>query len=99
MRIVCTNTQSWGPSMQSISATDLARNTREILDRVANHSETVAIKRNHTLIAKIVPAEPAMTAAQALTGLPMPMLTAAQAGAWLNDSQEGFDEAVRNPWA
>ena len=85
--------------MQTISATELARNTREVLDRVTNRNETVAIERNHALIAKIVPAEPVMTAAQALAGLPLPMLTATQAGAWLIDSQEGFDEAVRNPWA
>lgn len=85
--------------MQTISATDLARNTREVLDKVANRQETVAIERNHALIAKIVPAEPVMTAAQALAGLPLPMLTATQAGAWLIDSREGFDEAMRNPWA
>jgi hypothetical protein len=50
------------------------------------------------LIAKIVPAEPSMTAAQALTGLPPPMLTAAQAAAWLSDSRQAFDDTVRNPW-
>ena len=33
--------------MQTISATELARNTREILDRVATQGETVAIERNH----------------------------------------------------
>ena len=85
--------------MQTISATDLARNTREVLDKVANRGETVAVERNHALIAKIVPAEPSMTATEALMGLPLPMLTAAQASAWLKDSREGCDEEVRNPWA
>lgn len=84
--------------MQTISATDLARNTREILDRVATRGETVAVERNHALIAQIVPAPLTMTATQALAGLPFPMLTAAQAGAWLKDSQHGFDETVRSPW-
>ena len=37
--------------MQAISATDLARNTREMLDRVSSQGETVAIQRNQTLIA------------------------------------------------
>ena len=62
--------------MQTISASDLAGNTREVLDKLANRGETMTIKRNHALIAKIVPAQPVMTAAQALAGLPMPMLTA-----------------------
>jgi hypothetical protein len=37
--------------MQTVSATDLARNTREILDKVVSGGETVAIERNHTMIA------------------------------------------------
>jgi antitoxin (DNA-binding transcriptional repressor) of toxin-antitoxin stability system len=84
--------------MQTISATDLARNTREILDRVASGGETVAVERNRTTIAKIVPSERTMTAAQALAGL-QPMLTPKQAAAWLKDSKENFDETVRDPWA
>jgi antitoxin (DNA-binding transcriptional repressor) of toxin-antitoxin stability system len=84
--------------MQTISATDLARNTREILDRVASRGETVAVERNRTTIARIVPAERTMTAAQALAGLQV-MLTPEQAAAWLKDSKEHFDEAVRDPWA
>jgi antitoxin (DNA-binding transcriptional repressor) of toxin-antitoxin stability system len=84
--------------MQTISATDLARNTREILDKVANQGEAVAIERNRALIAQIVPPERTMTAAQALAGL-RPMLTPEQAAAWLADSKGDFDDAVRDPWA
>lgn len=84
--------------MQTISATDLARNTREILDKVASHGETVAVERNHILIAKIVPPERTMTAAQALNGLKF-MLTPTQAAAWLKESKESFDQTVRDPWA
>jgi hypothetical protein len=40
-----------------------------------------------------------MTAAQALAGLTLPMLTQAQASAWLNDSKADFGDTVRNPWA
>ncbi|MDR3418729.1 MAG: hypothetical protein P4L83_21355 [Nevskia sp.] len=83
--------------MQTISATDLARNTREILDRVASRGETVAVQRNRTTIARIVPPEPTMTAAQALAGL-QPMLTHKQGAAWLKDGRGGFDESVRDPW-
>lgn len=85
--------------MQTISATDLARNTREILDRVASRGETVAIERNHTLIAQIVPPVRTMTALQALAGLTLPMLTISQAATWLKDSKEDFGDAVRDPWA
>jgi antitoxin (DNA-binding transcriptional repressor) of toxin-antitoxin stability system len=85
--------------MQTISATDLARNTREILDRVASQGETVAIERNHTLIAQITPPLRSMTASQALAGLALPVLTPTQATAWLQDSREDFGDAVRNPWA
>ncbi len=84
--------------MQTISATDLARNTREILDKVANQGEAVAIERNRALIAQIVPPERTMTAAQALAGL-RPMLTPEQAADWLADSKGDFDDAVRDPWA
>lgn len=89
---------SWEQVVHTISATDLARNTRDILDRVATRGETVAVERNRTTIAKIVPPEPSMTAAQALAGL-QPMLTPKQAASWLKDSKEDFDGAVRDPWA
>ncbi len=84
--------------MQTISATDLARHTRQVLDTVASRGETVAIERNHVMIAKIIPPEVTMTAAQALAGL-RPMLTPQQAAAWLKDSRADFDDAVRDPWA
>ncbi len=84
--------------MRTISATDLARHTREILDQVASHGEIVVIERNHTVIAQIVPPVRIMTAAQALAGLGLPMLTPEQAAAWLKDSKNDFDETVRDPW-
>ena len=49
--------------MQAIRATALARNTREILNRVSLRGETVVIQRNQTLIAQIVPARRIMSAA------------------------------------
>jgi antitoxin (DNA-binding transcriptional repressor) of toxin-antitoxin stability system len=85
--------------MRKISATDLARRTREILDQVASDGETVVIERNHIMIAQIVPPERTMTAAQALAGLGLSLLTPHQAAAWLKDSKDDFDETVREPWA
>ena len=84
--------------MQTISATDLARHTRQILDLVASRGETVAIERNNIMIATIMPSEVTMTAAQALAGL-RPMLTPRQAAAWQQDSHGDFDETLRDPWA
>lgn len=83
--------------MEAISATSLARSTRLILDRVATRGETVIVQRNNVGIAKIVPAEQTMTAAQALAGLPN-MLTPKQSDAWLRESKSAFDETVHDPW-
>ncbi|MDB5759663.1 MAG: hypothetical protein JWM30_2952 [Burkholderia sp.] len=84
--------------MEKISATELARNTRQILDRVVGLGEIIAIERNHTLIAQILPAERTMTAEQAFADL-RPMLTSRQGSQWLGDSKEDLDDTVRDPWA
>jgi antitoxin (DNA-binding transcriptional repressor) of toxin-antitoxin stability system len=84
--------------MQTISATDLARNTSKILDRVISRGEGVAVERNRAVIAQIIPPAPTMTAAQALSGLG-PVLSKRQAARWLSDARKGFDQTVRDPWA
>jgi antitoxin (DNA-binding transcriptional repressor) of toxin-antitoxin stability system len=84
--------------METVSATDLARRTRAILDRVVTSGETVEIERNNVVVARLVPPEASMTAAQALTGLAR-MLTPEQGANWLRDSREEFGESVRDPWA
>jgi len=84
--------------MRTISATDLARRTREILDAIASGGETVAIERNRVIIARITAPERTMTAAQALADL-KPMLARGRGRAWLQDSQRSdCGEAVRDPW-
>jgi antitoxin (DNA-binding transcriptional repressor) of toxin-antitoxin stability system len=85
-------------AMQTISATELARNTRDVLDRVAIGGEIVTIARNHTAIARLMPPERVMTASQALAGLRLPTLTPKQAANWLKDSKGVFNNAVRDPW-
>jgi antitoxin (DNA-binding transcriptional repressor) of toxin-antitoxin stability system len=88
--------------MTTVTATELARNTRRILDSVVQNGEMVSIERNHVPIAKLSPPETStMTAAQALAGL-QPMLTAEQATAWLIESKAskvGFGQAIDDPWA
>ncbi len=85
--------------MHAISATELARNTREVLDRVTSQGETVTIQRNQTLIAQIVPSPRTMSATQALAGLGTSMLSPNQSDAWLTDSKEQFRDGVRDLWA
>ena len=85
--------------MQTISATELVRNMREILDTVSMTGETISVERNSVMIAQIIPPERTMTARQALTGFVFPLLTPNEAKAWLKDSKEGFDDDVRDPWA
>ncbi|MGA2051549.1 MAG: hypothetical protein ABSG96_28115 [Terracidiphilus sp.] len=82
--------------MRAISASDLARNTSAILERILT-GETVSVVRNRTEVAHIVPAKRSMTAAQAIAGLEG-MLTPAQGNSWLKDSRGEFDEEVRDPW-
>ncbi|TDA49196.1 type II toxin-antitoxin system Phd/YefM family antitoxin [Burkholderia pyrrocinia] len=84
--------------MPTITATELARHTRQILDQVAQHRETVMVERNQTVIARLVPADPVMNAAQALDGLPL-SFGADDAARWLRDSRAGFEDGVRDPWA
>jgi antitoxin (DNA-binding transcriptional repressor) of toxin-antitoxin stability system len=84
--------------METISATELARNTSKILDRVVSRGKGVAVERNRAVIARILPPARTMTAAEALAGLDAG-LSPEQAAAWLRDSREEFDQAVRDPWA
>lgn len=85
--------------MNTVSATELTRNTREILDRVVTRGETVTIERNHTMIAQLMPPQKTMTASQALAGLVFPIMTPQQGSSWLQESKDGFGDTVRNPWA
>jgi hypothetical protein len=58
----------------------------------------VEIERNHIMMAQIVPPQPTMTASQALTGLGLPVLTPQQGAGWLGDSNDKFDDALRDLW-
>jgi antitoxin (DNA-binding transcriptional repressor) of toxin-antitoxin stability system len=87
--------------MQVISASDLARNTSAILERILA-GETVSVMRHRTEIAHIVPAKRNMSATQAIDGL-AGMLTPSQGESWLKDSRKEFDrgefdQEIRNPW-
>jgi antitoxin (DNA-binding transcriptional repressor) of toxin-antitoxin stability system len=78
--------------MQTISANELARNTRQILDKVVSRGETVTIERNNSVIAQIIPPLTRMSVAEALVGLTTrPALTSAQGKRWLKASKSNFN--------
>jgi antitoxin (DNA-binding transcriptional repressor) of toxin-antitoxin stability system len=83
--------------MPAITATELARDTRQLLDRVGG-GERFDVLRHQTTVAQVVPARRTMTAEQALAGL-RPMSKPRDAAAWSKDGRSAFDQAVRDPWA
>lgn len=84
--------------MDKISATELVRKTSYVLDRVRAHGESIAIERNNTVIAHIVPPTRTMTGAELLAILGPGTLTELQANSWLNDSQGPFSDEIIDPW-
>lgn len=84
--------------MATVTATELARRTREILDRVLSEGETIVVERNARPIAELVPAPRCMTARQALFGLSS-MLNPDEAKRWMEDGRNAFSDDVRDPWA
>ncbi len=82
--------------MQTISASDLARNTSAVLERILR-GESVSVMRNRTEVAHLVPARRTMTAAQAIARI-RGLLTPTQGEAWLRDSRGDFDQEVHDPW-
>lgn len=88
--------------MRVITATELARNLREILDQLAVDGEEVIVERNHRQVARLVPGPGYQTALEAMAGLYRTLPEDAAEG-WLEDSRslpEGnLDEELRDPWA
>lgn len=86
--------------MQTITATDLSRNFRVMLNRVEFQHEELLIVRNSSPVARLLPDLATMTAAEAFADLfcTLPKEAGAQ---WLADSRIDDTEngEVRNPWA
>ena len=72
--------------MQTVTATDLARNFRTMLDRVEFRHEALLIMRNNHPVARIVPGPATMTAAEAFADLYGTLPEEAGRG-WLADSR------------
>jgi PHD/YefM family antitoxin component YafN of YafNO toxin-antitoxin module len=86
--------------MRSITATELARNLRQVLDNIMSTHEEYVIERNHHQIARIIPGPGTQTALEAMADL-YRTLPEDAAGNWLKDSQDmtgNLDQEIRDPW-
>lgn len=88
--------------MRTITATELARNLREILDRLSREGEDVVVERNNREVARITPVPARQTALEALGDLYRTLAEDAAAG-WAEEARRAFDERtaadeVRDPW-
>ena len=85
--------------MQTITATDLSRNFRVMLNRVEFQHEELLIVRNNFPVARLVPGPATMTASEAFADL-YRTLPKEAGDTWLADSR--LDDAisceVRDPW-
>jgi antitoxin (DNA-binding transcriptional repressor) of toxin-antitoxin stability system len=89
--------------MRTITATELARNLRRVLDRLAIEGEDIVIERNHEQVARLVPGPARQTALEAMADL-YRTLPEVAAATWEADSRRGrwkgsrLDKGVRDPW-
>lgn len=86
--------------VQTITATDLSRNFRVMLNRVEFQHEELLIVRNNTPVARLVPGPATMTAAEAFADLYCTLPKAA-GDTWLADSRidDAMSGEMRDPWA
>jgi len=90
--------------MKTITATELARNLRRVLDRLAIEGEEVVIERNREQVARLLPGPARQTALEAMADLYRTLPEDAAAN-WEADSRKGrwkgtrLDKGVRDPWA
>jgi antitoxin (DNA-binding transcriptional repressor) of toxin-antitoxin stability system len=90
--------------MKTITATELARNLRRVLDRLAIEGEEIVIERNREQVARLLPGPARQTALEAMADLYRTLPEDAAAN-WEADSRKGrwkgtrLDKGVRDPWA
>ena len=86
--------------MKTLTATQLARNLRCVLDGLEQGGEEIVIVRKNHPVARLVPGAPAMTALEALSDL-YGILPDEEGESWLRDSRRPggtLDEELRDPW-
>lgn len=89
--------------MRTITATELARNLRQVLDRLRADGEEVIVERNHEQICRLVPGPARQNALEAMADL-YRTLPAKSAADWLKDSRSApalnqtLDQSMRDAW-
>ncbi len=84
--------------MQTITATDLSRNFRAMLNRVEFQHEELLIVRNNSPVARLVPVPSTMTAAEVFADL-YHTLPQEAGETWLTDSRlyDTMSDEMRDP--
>ncbi|MCI0443344.1 type II toxin-antitoxin system Phd/YefM family antitoxin [bacterium] len=86
--------------MKTMTATEVARNFRKVLDSLQNGTEEIIIVRNNQAVAKLLPGAPKMTALEALSDI-YKTIPAQEGDSWLKDAKRGsrkLRKELRNPW-
>lgn len=90
--------------MQTVTATEFARNFRQMLDQVEHRGETISIVRNQRPVATLIPGAQRQTAMEAFGDLYRTLDDSAAHG-WLDDArraEEALDgqigESDGDPW-
>jgi len=82
--------------MATVTATDLARRTNQVLDTLA-HGESVTIKRNNTVLGTITPPQRPVTVREAFQR--MQKISPQVGDRFKADIRDmDFDNEVRDPW-
>jgi antitoxin (DNA-binding transcriptional repressor) of toxin-antitoxin stability system len=87
--------------MRRVTATELARNFKQLFDLVEFHGEELAVMRNNHQVAKILPGPATMNALEAMSDL-YRTLTDDAAANWITDARDAgqmLSEDIRDPWA
>ena len=87
--------------MKALTASELARNLRRVLDGLEHGREEVVIMRNKRAVARLLPGGPLMTATEAMSDL-YRTLPDAEGAAWLEDARgadASLKKELRDPWA
>ncbi len=88
-------------TMHKITATELARNLRAVLDRVRESGEACIVERGGQPVVQLSPTPGEQSAEQALADLYRTLSPEAAEG-WLEDARRGsrtLDDELRDPWA
>lgn len=87
--------------MKRITATELARNLRAVLDQVGESGEEYVVERGRQPVARVGPSPGRMTAEQAFADLYRTLAPEA-AESWQDDARRAdgsLSDALRDPWA